>query len=713
MSSSAEHPLPIPQRAQPLTFSSLPHDVKLKIAGRLTNSDLNRLARTSNANFNVFNMELYKRDAETLNPQALLWGAFTGYLRPMEFFLSQPNADINQVFIWPSKSKLFQKMVMDFAIDSGVNTSTTHVYRLSFRGSDDTGYTRFYYKWGPGTRWTDSKNSPFTALHFAAVFNQVEVTKFLLKNGADPTVTCPRDGYFVLKDKDDPLPRPPLFTALKTKSEDVAELLLRHGVSPLWAPPGAGKHAKETALLITARLGMWKLLELLVRAGVDANAGCHVDDVPKWSADPAGQSILQRLCYLPGTNSRTRKPSEKVISELVRLGARATLVKEVGGRNNKVHLVLQLIMGYTQSKKIKTDWPLTCILLKTGACDGTLEQVEVLAAIQLVLFPRDCPYMPTHARHTLSDLTQQKKKWHNYSRQASLRGTKCMCKLASRRGAQGASTNGIDWQKKLLQNLITFQVRQYGQGGLDSPLPFITETVLTLLARHRDVDTTALQLWLELMPAEHKAKVVNDRRQTALHVALSMESFDEKLWYIEGKPTINIDRAFDPEKDVLFFLLKRCTSEELLAVDDAGCTPLDILLGALYWDQDDEYYKDNDSDFAGSGEEVDSGQEDGSGRKPGEPFSDYTWARKCLAFVERMLSEIPELSDDICQQVTDKLHWLRLEISCEEGSIYLGRTGGRGRMRYTFPSFAPRAGEMRRPIPRNPPVLSQQAYHPQ
>ncbi|KAK3351119.1 ankyrin repeat-containing domain protein [Neurospora tetraspora] len=532
------------------------------------------------------------------------------------------------------------------------------------------------------------ERSPWTALHFAAVFNQVEATKFLLQHGADVKAVCPRDGYFVLADVNDPLPRPPLFTALKTKSEDVAEVLLSHGASPLWAPPGTGRHAKETALYLAAHLGMWKLLELIVRAGVDVNAGCHVDDVPRWSTDPAGKSILRKLCYNP------RKPTEKVITELVRLGAKAT-VREIPGRTNMVHLLLQLITGTGQGRATEPDWPLASILLRTGACDGTLEEIEVLAAIQLTLFPRNCPYTPNLTRHTLSmsNLTYLNKNPRAYSIKACLVGTRCKCKELKDRYPENEPINGRKWQTELLQELVNFQVRFYGRERLDAALPFLTETVLTLLARHRHRNTVALDIWLELMPDDHKTKVVNVRRQTALHIALNIDSFDEKLWYVEGKPTKDIDRAFDQQHDVLFYLLERCTSEELLAQDVKKCTPLQLLLGALYWGQDEEYYSDYGADLAGPG------------NKPLEPFSEDVWARKCLAFVERMLTEIPEMSDSVYWRVVGELHWRRWELSCESGLIYLGRTGGRGRVPHYFPSFKPRDGEVKRPIPQNSPLL--------
>ncbi|KAK3950315.1 hypothetical protein QBC32DRAFT_372049 [Pseudoneurospora amorphoporcata] len=590
MSSSAEQSLTLPSEAQQLTLLDLADDVVRMIVDHLTDSELNRLARACKASYTICNWELYKRDSQSLNPQALL--------------------------------------------------------------------------------------APWTALHFAAVFNQVEATKFLLQNGADVTVVCPRDGYFVLKD-DDPLPCPPLFTALKTKSEDVAEVLLLHGASPLWAPPGTGRHAKETALVIAARLGMWKLLELIVCAGVDVNAGCHVDDVPRWSTDPAGQSILRRLCYHPGYNSRTRKPTEEVISELVRLGARAT-VREVPGRHSMVHLVLQLIVGYRQGKTIKSDWPLASVLLRTGACDGTMEDVEVLAAIQLALFPKNCPYTPNLTRHTLPDLTFYNRKCRDYSIKACFLGTRCKCKLGHDRYPENDPANGRKWQAELLQELVKFYVRHYGWRGLHAALPFLTET---------------------LMPDDHKTRVTNVRYQTALHIALNIESFDEKLWYVDGKPTKDVDRAFDQQHDALFYLLQRCTSEELLALDIENCTPLHFLLDALYWDEDDEYYKAHGTDPAGPR------------KKPRKPFPDYVWTRKCLAFVERMLTEIPEMSDYIHWRVIEELHWRRWELSCEEGLIYLGRTGGRGRMPHHFPSFAPQDGEMKRPIPQNPPLPTRPAKH--
>lgn len=248
---------------------------------------------------------------------------------------------------------------------------------------------------------------------------------------------------------------------------------------------------------------------------------------------------------------------------------------------------------------------------------------------------------------------------------------------------------GRKLRTELLQELVNFQVRHYGREGLDAHLPFLTETLLTLLARHRHANTTALDIWLELMPDDHKTKVVNVRRQLALHIVLNIDTFEEKLWYVGGKPTRNIDRAFDQQHDALFYLLERCTSDELLAQDVEKCTPLQLLLGGLYWDQDSEYYAGLvDLDTI-----------------PLEPFSEEVWARRCLAFVERMLMVIPELSDSVYQRVVEELHWRRWELGCESGVIYLGRTGGRGREPHYFPSFKPQDRERKRPIPQNPPLL--------
>lgn len=680
MSSSAEYFLTLPQEVEPQTLLDLPPEIMRMVADHLKDSELNSLVRTCNANYTKCNWELYKRDSKSVNPQALLWGVFNNQIRTMELAIGQYGADINQVFIWPPTSRLLKERIKEYAIANGVNVSTTNAVRMSFRGSDDSGLPKWHYLDGPTGFGT--LRSPWTALHFAAVFNQMEATKFLLQNGADATAVCPRDGYFVLKDVNDPLPRTPLFTALKTKSEGVAEVLLRHGVSPLWAPPGTGGHAKETALYLAAHLGMWKLLGLIVNAGVDVNAGCHVDDVPRWSTDPAGKSILRKLCH------SKRKPSEKVISELVKLGAKAT-VREIPGRTNMVHLLLQLITGSGQGKKTNPDWPLASILLRTGACDGTLNEVEVLAAIQITLFPRKCPYTPHLTRHTASNLLWYNRKSREYSIEACLVGRCCKCKLGKGRYPENEPITGRTLQTELLQELVNFQVRHYGREGLDAPLPFLTETLLTLLARHRHANTTTLDIWLELMPDDHKTNVVNVRRQTALHIVLNIDTFEEKSWYVGGKPTRNFDRAFDQQHDALFYLLERCKSDELLAQDVEKCTPLQLLLGGLYWDQDSEYY-------AGS-VDLDT--------IPLEPFSEEVWARKCLAFVEKMLMVIPELSDPVYQRVVEELHWRRWELGCESGVIYLGRTGGRGREPHYFPSFKPQDGEIKRPTPQNPPML--------
>lgn len=197
MSSPTEQSLTLPPEARPLTFIDLPDDVMRMVVDHLTDSGLNHLARTCKASYTVCNWELYKRDSQTLDPQARLWGVFTGQIRSMEFAINQYNADINQVFIWPPRSSLFKDRVKEFALANAVNVTTTHMSRVSFRGSDDTGFNIFAYEQGPCPR--PEKRAPWTALHFAAVFNQVEATKFLLQNGADPTVVCPRDGFLSSK----------------------------------------------------------------------------------------------------------------------------------------------------------------------------------------------------------------------------------------------------------------------------------------------------------------------------------------------------------------------------------------------------------------------------------------------------------------------------------------------------------------------------------
>lgn len=668
MSSSTQSSFTLATSAQPRTLLGLSSDVWLEVSDHLNVSDLNSLARTCKMLYEICNWEVYKRDTRSDNPQALLWGVFSNQIRPMELAISQHGADINKVFRCPPTSRHFTNEIKAVAIANGVNVSTTHITRVSFRGSDDVGHKRWQYEGG----WIsfDRRPSSWTALHFAALFNHVEAAEFLLQHGADVWAVCPRDGYFVLEGDNEPSLCTPLFTAIKTKSEEVAEVLLRHGASPLWFPPGTGQHKKETALYLAAHLGMWKILEPIVHAGVDVTAGCHVDDLRAWSTDTASQPILLKLASSP------RKPTEEVIAELARLGGRAS-VRDLPGRNNMIHLLIRLIIGLKEGKVIKPNWPLASIMLRAGACDGTLEEVETLAAIQLALFPRNCPYTPNHTRHTMPDLTYFNKKPRMYSVKASLVGNKCKCRLHADQYPADDKENGKKWQIELLQELVNFQVRHYGWKYLEGPLPFLAETVLTLLARHQRVNTAALDTWLSLMPPNHKTKVTNVRRQTALHIVLNIESFEEKLWYAAGHPTTEVNPYFDQQHDIVFYLLNRCTSDELLARDHEGVTPLMLLLGALYWDQDPKYeyfYPDDD-----------------------------VWAKKCLVFVEKMVSAIPEMSDIVYQRVFEELHWRRWELGCDSGLIYVGREGATGKVPHFFPSYKPGDREIR-PLPKNHPL---------
>ncbi|KAK3403390.1 hypothetical protein B0T20DRAFT_450278 [Sordaria brevicollis] len=516
-------------------------------------------------------------------------------------------------------------------------------------------------------RGFERKTSYWTALHFAALFNHVEAVEFLLRNGANINAVCPRDGYFVLKGDNEPNLCTPLFTAIKTKSEEVAMFLLRNGASPLWFAPGTGQYKKETALYLAAHLGMWKLLEPIVRVGVDVNAGCHVDDVQAWATDTASQSIFLKLASGP------RKPTEQVIAELTRLGGRAN-VRDLPGRNHMTHPLIRLIVGLKEGKVWKPNWPLASIMLRTGACDGTLEEVETVAAIQLALFPKNCPYTPNHTRHAMH-LTYYNKKPCMYSVKGALVGSKCKCRVDSKHYPADDKVNGHLWQAELLKELVNFHVRHFGWKYLEGPLPFLCETVLTLLARHQRINTRALDTWLSLMPPGHKTRVTNVRKQTVLHIVLNMETFEEKLWYVGGLPKgYEINPYFDDDHDILTYLLKRCTSEELLAEDYQGMTPLTLLLGALYWDQDPEhehYYAD-----------------------------ERVWATMCLKFVELMVSAIPAMSKEVFQKVFEELSWRRKELGCGPSVITVGMEGT-GETKVPFSDYKPKDGKVQ-PAPAAP-----------
>jgi len=93
-----------------------------------------------------------------------------------------------------------------------------------------------------------------TALSWAAIRGNAEITSRLLEAGADPNLP-------------NALGVSPLSIAIENGATGVTQLLVRHG-----ADPNAARESGETPLMTAARLGQFRLMEDLIDRGADVNA---------------------------------------------------------------------------------------------------------------------------------------------------------------------------------------------------------------------------------------------------------------------------------------------------------------------------------------------------------------------------------------------------------------------------------------------------------
>jgi ankyrin repeat protein len=95
----------------------------------------------------------------------------------------------------------------------------------------------------------------YTALHLAAAFGQLEVSRLLLGRGADPNAVTLNDARVT-----------PLHSAVNARHRDTASLLLALGASP-----NAVQRGGYTALHLAARDGDEAIVDMLLIRGADAS----------------------------------------------------------------------------------------------------------------------------------------------------------------------------------------------------------------------------------------------------------------------------------------------------------------------------------------------------------------------------------------------------------------------------------------------------------
>ena len=127
----------------------------------------------------------------------------------------------------------------------------------------------------------------YTALHLAAAFGQLEVSRLLLGRGADPNAVTLNDARVT-----------PLHSAVNAKHRDTASLLLALGASP-----NAVQRGGYTALHLAARDGDEAIVDMLLIRRADASRAA---DDGKTSIDLALENGHAALAGLMKSHSGKR-----------------------------------------------------------------------------------------------------------------------------------------------------------------------------------------------------------------------------------------------------------------------------------------------------------------------------------------------------------------------------------------------------------------------
>ena len=119
----------------------------------------------------------------------------------------------------------------------------------------------------------------FTALHFAAFFNRLEIAKILLDQKADTSAVAKN-----------PMKVTPLHSAAAAHSGSIVRMLLENG-----APPNARQEGGWTPLHEAAQIGDMDMVKVLLNHGADPQAKSNDGKTPAEMAQAKGHAEIVML----------------------------------------------------------------------------------------------------------------------------------------------------------------------------------------------------------------------------------------------------------------------------------------------------------------------------------------------------------------------------------------------------------------------------------
>ncbi|KAK3501415.1 ankyrin repeat-containing domain protein [Neurospora crassa] len=525
--------------SQPATTSlpDLPNELLLIIADILGHdfSTLASLAATCRKLKPFFSRMLYRLDARSGNPTALAWGALTGNIRCMKSAMEQGTnvGQVSRFSFYPDQPKSHFERELN-----------SHSCRLH-------------------------ASCGVTALHFAAVANQVAAAELLIKAGAGfrersfglcsmsdhgeacahSLESCPKEFF-------------PMHTAVCYGNKDMIELFLSRGAyvfyiadSPEDASDdpddglpedGEGPHA--TALHIAASLGRGDLVEFFAgKSGISLNA-----------TDCDGHTPLHYAAHAMLKHPRA------VIRKLVQMGARLDarydiefelLIRSVVGGRCAIAVDLLHLRVYIHLTAEQLSYLLHAAL--TPAAFYSFERGTSIANLSSASYSRRSVLLPRSYRDSydtvLPDFTSD-----------------CNMDILDR------------------QELVRLLVKEFGV-DVNRILPGMPETPTTLLALCNASSSDMLRCLLDLGADITK---VNGNGDTAIHCAMKLYAREWKTLeltrvYHRLEPwnqweETSVDRSPD---SVLHFLLTAWPGDKLNAVDNNGIDILQCIFNSISWEE--------------------------------------------------------------------------------------------------------------------------------